>query len=62
MAAGKLLATENFNFWNEGVAEVNIKINNTKTEYLTFWFDGVTYAPSFKDANTSTMMPFFWGV
>lgn len=62
MAAGKLIETENLNFWHEGVAEVNIKIPSTKTENLTFWFDGATYAPAFKQSNVGTMMPFFWGV
>lgn len=62
MAAGKLIETDNLNYWSDGATSANLKIPSTKTENLTFWFDGVTYAPSFKTANVGTMMPFFWGV
>lgn len=62
MAAGKLIETENLNYWEDGAPSASVKIPNTKTEDLTFWFDGTTYAPVFKQSNLGAMMPFFWGV
>lgn len=66
MAASTNTQAADLAIWVDGLPSTALQTGTSiPTGYLQFWFDALPYAPIYPattTTNTSSFMPFFWGI